>query len=78
MESAMTTEVATTIFTTSPDVKYAMSEAALIAGLSGASEYMRIAAQFLVENKRLPAEFVGMRAIMKTGRPRKVAAAADS
>lgn len=64
-----------TIFSTTEEVKYAMSEAALKAGLSGASEYMRIAAQFLVEHQRLPSEFVGMRAIMKTGRKRKVQAA---
>jgi hypothetical protein len=66
-----------TSFATTEEVKYAMSEVAVKAGLTGASEYLRIAAQFLVENQRLPSEFVGLRAIMKTGRKRKVQAAAQ-
>jgi len=55
-----------------------LTEAALKVGLTGAAEYMRIAAVYLVEHQALPAEFVGRRAAIRTGRPQKAKAATEA
>ncbi len=56
-------------FATSPEAKRAANAAAYEAGLTCAAEYMRIALEYLVEHKAIPAEFKGRRAVMKVGRP---------
>ena len=57
------------------DVRLALAEAAVNVGLTGAAEYLRIAAGYLVESQTLPPQFAGRRSVMKTGRPRAKSAA---
>lgn len=43
-------------------------DVAMELGLSSATEYVRIALEYLVQNRRIPAEFVGKRSIARRGR----------
>ena len=52
------------------DLKVALTDAAIKVGLTGAAEYVRIAASYLVENQTLPPQFVGRRFVLRIGRPR--------
>ena len=53
------------------ELRAALTDAAIKVGLTGAAEYVRVAAFYLIEHQELPPQFVGRRAVMRTGRPAK-------